>query len=272
MARPIRSLLVVEKDPEKCATIMAALKSEAREPDAVFSAGEALAALRGCSYQGIVLDLDLPDMSGVVLLQEIRRDPAFAGIPVVVYTTRALDPETEARLQQLDVAVVTESGQVLDRLRQETAQFLHRVKHGLPDSMPVMPEQAALSGQSLESRRVLIVDDDVRNLFALTGMLESHGMTVITAENGQDAIARLNDTPGIDIVLMDIMMPDMDGYQTVQRIRSDSRFKDLPIIALTANAMKGDREKCLAAGASDYASKPADSAQLLAQLRRWLHQ
>jgi signal transduction histidine kinase/HAMP domain-containing protein/DNA-binding response OmpR family regulator len=269
MARPVRTLLVVEKDSARRAAIMNTLKGG--ELDAVSSASEALAALHGRPYQGIVLDLDLPEMDGIALLQEIRRDPTLAGIPAVVYTAHALDSATEDRLKRLDVTVVAENGSTLDRLTQDTAQFLHRVKTGLPENKHVAPKQAGPSGQPLKGKQALIVDDDARNLFALTGLLESHDMKVVTAESGQDAIARLNDTADIDIVLMDIMMPDMDGYQTMQKIRSDPRFKDLPIIALTAKAMKGDREKCLAAGASDYASKPVDSAQLLSQLRAWLY-
>jgi CheY-like chemotaxis protein len=209
-------------------------------------------------------------MDGIVLLQEIRRDASLAAIPAVIYTARTLDSEAEQQLRRLDAAVVAAGERSLDRLRQEAAQFLQRVKTGLHDDQPMAQEPAPSFAGSLEGAQVLVVDDDVRNLFALTGLLESHGMTVFTAENGNDALARLNDTSGIDIVLMDIMMPDMDGYETLRQVRSDSRFKDLPIIALTAKAMKGDRAKCLAAGASDYASKPVDSEQLLAQLRNWI--
>jgi signal transduction histidine kinase/DNA-binding response OmpR family regulator/HAMP domain-containing protein len=270
MSRPIRALLVIENDLAKRQAIIEALQSEEVTLDAVGSAGEALATLHKRSYQGIVLDLDLPDMDGIALLQQIRDDVSLAAIPTVIYTARTLDAEAEQQLRLLDVAVVAAGERSLDRLRQEAAQFLQQVKSDLQDSQPVAQQPIPSPARSLDGVRVLVVDDDVRNLFALTGLLESHGMTVITAENGSDAIARLNDTSGIDIVLMDIMMPDMDGYETLQQVRSDSRFKDLPIIALTAKAMKGDRAKCLAAGASDYASKPVDSEQLLAQLRNWL--
>jgi CheY-like chemotaxis protein len=270
MSRPIRALLVIENDPAKRQAIIEALQSDEVTLDAVASGGEAMATLQRHPYQGIVLDLDLPDMDGMVLLQEIRRDASLASIPAVIYTARALDPGTEQQLQQLGAALVPAGESSLDRLRQEAAQFLQRVKTGLQDDQPIAQEPASPVARSLEGAKVLVVDDDVRNLFALTGLLESHGMTVFTAENGNDAIARLNDTAGIDIVLMDIMMPDMDGYTTLQQVRRDSRFKDLPIIALTAKAMKGDRAKCLAAGASDYASKPVDSEQLLAQLRNWI--
>ncbi|QDZ30571.1 HAMP domain-containing protein [Noviherbaspirillum sp. UKPF54] len=265
LGRPIRALLVVENDAAKRDTLVAALKGERLELDAVPSATEALAALHGRQYQGVVLDLDLPDMSGESLLREIRRRQELADLPVVVYTAHPIARATEEEIERLNATVVTEGDSALDRLTMETGQFLHRVKDSLARSRPTPPQDAA--DVSLDGRKVLIVDDDVRNLFALTGLLENHGMTALAAEAGAEAIERLNDVADIDIVLMDIMMPDMDGYQAIQKIRSDPRFKNLPIIALTAKAMKGDREKCLAAGASDYASKPVDAEQLLAQMR-----
>jgi CheY-like chemotaxis protein len=270
--RPIRALLVVEQDPEKRKAIMDALRRDDVELDAVSSAAEALAALHSRPYHGIVLDFDLADMDGIALLQEIRRDPALAGIPAVIYTAHAVDSETHALLEKLNAVVVAETDLAYERLKTEASHFLLQVKSELPEVKRATAESNNEDGnQSLEGRKVLIVDDDVRNLFALTGLLENHGMKVVTAERGQEAMARLEDTPGIDIVLMDIMMPDMDGYETIRQVRSDSRFKELPIIALTAKAMKGDREKCLQAGASDYASKPVDSEQLLSQLRTWVN-
>ena len=268
--RPIRALLVVEQDPGKRKAIMDALQQEDVELDAVTNAVDALASLRSRPYHGIVIDFDLTDRDGIDLLQKMRRNPTLSDIPAVIYTTREIDGDTQAQLGKLNATVVVEGEHALDSLRMEAAQFLLRVKNDLPEEKRGMVKNDASANQSLEGRTVLIVDDDVRNLFALTGLLETHGMTVVTAERGQEAIARLNDTPGIGIVLMDIMMPEKDGYETIRQIRSDSRFKELPIIALTAKAMKGDREKCLQAGASDYASKPVDSEQLLSQLRVWV--
>ncbi len=270
LGRPIRALLVVENDAAKRDTMVAALKGERLELDAVPSAAEALDALHGRQYQGVVLDLDLPDMDGESLLREIRLRQETADIPVVVYTAHPIGRATEDELARLNATVVTEGESALERLKAETGQFLHRVKDDLLKSRHAASHPP--SGVSLEGRKVLIVDDDVRNLFALTGLLENNGMTALAAESGAEAIERLNKMPDIDIVLMDIMMPEMDGYQTIQKIRSDPRYKDLPIIALTAKAMKGDREKCLAAGATDYASKPVDTEQLLAQLRTLLKQ
>ncbi|WP_241687836.1 HAMP domain-containing protein [Janthinobacterium sp. 17J80-10] len=270
VARPIRALLVIERDPGKRQALMNALQREDVDLDAVSSAAEALAALYSRPYHGIVLDLDLADMDGIALMKKIRSDPALAGIPAVIYSARAVDKETETLLGQLDAAVVAKYDLTFERLKLETSQFLRRVQDALPETKRKAAEGKVADGQSLEGRKVLIVDDDARNLFALTGLLENQGMVVVTAELGRDAVARLQDTQGIDIVLMDIMMPDMDGYETMRQIRSDPQFKDLPIIALTAKAMKGDREKCLRAGASDYASKPVDSEQLLSQLHTLL--
>ncbi|HEY8100539.1 MAG TPA: HAMP domain-containing protein [Burkholderiaceae bacterium] len=267
LPRPIRALLVIESDEIKRATIINAFKHDDIKLDTVSSASEAITALHNRPYQGIVLDLDLPDMNGVALLQEIRRDPACTEIPMVVYTFRVLDRETKERFRQLQGVVLVEGDSSLELLTQEAGQFLHRVQQQLPENKRAMSKKDASSESSLQGKKVLIADDDVRNLFALTGILESNGMKVIAVESGKDAIAKLHDIPDIDVVLMDIMMPEMDGYETMQKIRSERQFKDLPIIALTAKAMKGDREKCLEAGASDYASKPVDSTQLLSQLR-----
>jgi len=269
--RPRRALLVIENDSAKREAIVSQLRGEDVELDAVSSAGEARSALQNRSYQGMVLSLDLPDMNGEALLQELRQDPKHTHLPVVMYSERHLGRNTEDQFKKLGATVLTEGSRSLDLLMLQTAQFLHRVASALPESKRAMLEQLSPSSKLLKGKKVLIVDDDMRNLFALTGLLEHQGMAVFTAENGKDAIEKLNETQDIDIVLMDIMMPDMDGYETMQKIRSDAKFKDLPIIALTVKAMAGDREKCLAAGASDYASKPIDTEQLLSQLRVWLY-
>jgi len=277
LQRPVRALLVVETDPARREAIMTALQGGGVLLDSASSAAEALTALHSRAYQGIVLDLDLPDMDGIALLREIRADPVLADIPAVIYTARDLDSRTEEALHQLDAAVVAEGAPPLDRLRLQTRQFLQWVRDKLPmEAGPLQKqqqqpeEQDVDRSQDLAGRAVLVVDDDIRNLFALTGLLESHGLSVASAKRGAEAIARLQQEPPVDLVLMDIMMPEMDGYETIRQIRGMPQFAKLPIIALTAKAMVGDSDKCLAAGASDYASKPVDSEQLLAQLRKWL--
>jgi CheY-like chemotaxis protein len=218
-----------------------------------------------------VLDLRLPDMSGFDLLAQLRDDAGLADIPVIVFTGRELSPEEDAQLHTMARSVVVKGVESPERLLDETALFLHRVVADLPDDKQRMIERLHSSDEDLVGKTVLLVDDDARNIFALSSVLERRGMHVLTATTGNEAITLVESTPELAIVLMDIMMPEMDGYQTMQVIRANPGFRRLPIIALTAKAMKGDREKCLDAGASDYLAKPVNTEQLLSALRMWLH-
>jgi CheY-like chemotaxis protein len=210
-------------------------------------------------------------MSGFDLLTHIRDDASLSDIPVVVFTGRELSPEEDAQLHTIARSVVVKGVESPERLLDETALFLHRVVSDLPVEKRAMLERLHSSDEDLVGKSVLLVDDDARNIFALSSVLERRGMHVLTATTGSEAIDLLDATPGVAIVLMDIMMPEMDGYQTIEVIRRNPGFRRLPIIALTAKAMKGDREKCLEAGASDYLAKPVNTEQLLSALRMWLH-
>jgi CheY-like chemotaxis protein len=223
------------------------------------------------SFDCVVLDLRLPDMSGFDILERLRDEAAMAELPVVVFTGKELSPEEDVRLHTLARSVVVKDVESPERLLDETALFLHRVVLELPEPKQKMLERLHRSDEALVGRKVLVVDDDIRNIFALSSVLERRGMTVLTAGTGREAIATLESTPDVAIVLMDIMMPEMDGYETMQVIRQNPSFRRLPIIALTAKAMKGDREKCLEAGASEYLAKPVNTDQLLSALRMWLH-
>jgi CheY-like chemotaxis protein len=192
-------------------------------------------------------------------------------LPVVVFTGKELSSEEDARLHTLARSVVVKGVESPERLLDETALFLHRVISDLPTEKQQMLDRLHRSDDALMGKKVLVVDDDVRNIFALSSVLERRGMTVLTAGTGREAIAMLDSTPDVALVLMDIMMPEMDGYETMQVIRQNSALQRLPIIALTAKAMKGDREKCLEAGASDYLAKPVNTDQLLSAMRMWLH-
>jgi CheY-like chemotaxis protein len=218
-----------------------------------------------------VLDLRLPDMSGIEVLSQLRADPALSDIPVVVFTGRQMSAEEDAELHTMARSIVVKGVESPERLLDETALFLHRVVTDLPDEKQQMLERLNSSDEDLVGRVVLLVDDDARNIFALSSILERRGMRVLTATTGNEAVQLIEGTPDIAIVLMDIMMPEMDGYRTTARIRENPHFRRLPIIALTAKAMKGDREKCLEAGASDYLAKPVNTEQLLSALRMWLH-
>jgi CheY-like chemotaxis protein len=218
-----------------------------------------------------VLDLRLPDMTGFEVLEQLRDNPKLRDLPVVVFTGRELTPEEDAQLRTLARSVVLKDVESPERLLDETALFLHRVITDLPPGKQQMLDRLHRSDDALAGRKVLIVDDDVRNIFALSSVLERRGMTVLSAGTGREAIETIDTTPDLAIVLMDIMMPEMDGYATMQVIRQNPSFRRLPIIALTAKAMKGDREKCLEAGASEYLAKPVNTEQLLSALRMWLH-
>jgi CheY-like chemotaxis protein len=210
-------------------------------------------------------------MTGFELLDRLRCQPGLADIPMVVFTGKELSPEEEAKLQVVAKSIVLKDVQSPERLLDETALFLHRVMADLPDGKRKMIERLHGSAEALRDRKVLVVDDDARNIFALTTILENQDMAVLSATNGRQAIEIIETTPDLSVVLMDIMMPEMDGYETMREIRKDARFRTLPILALTAKAMKGDREKCLQAGASDYIAKPVNTDQLLTLLRVWLY-
>jgi CheY-like chemotaxis protein len=218
-----------------------------------------------------VVDLRLPDMTGFELLERLQADEALRSIPVVVFTGKELSSEEEARLRTVAKSVVLKDVQSPERLLDETSLFLHRVIDDLPEHKRKMIERLHGSTEALRGRKVLVVDDDARNIFALATVLENQEMEVISAMNGRQAIELIETTLDLSVVLMDIMMPEMDGYETMREIRKDPRFRTLPILALTAKAMKGDREKCLQAGASDYIAKPVDTDQLLSLLRVWLY-
>jgi HAMP domain-containing protein/CheY-like chemotaxis protein/signal transduction histidine kinase len=266
-----KRLLIVEDNPAEQRSIAELLGHDDIDLVTVGTGKEALSAIRQEAPDCVVLDLRLPDMSGFDLLEAIRDDTALSEIPVVVFTGRELSPEEDAQLHTMARSVVVKGVESPERLLDETALFLHRVVSELPDEKQRMIERLHSSDDDLVGKTVLLVDDDARNIFALSSVLERRGMHVLTATTGNEAITLVESTPDLAIVLMDIMMPEMDGYQTMQVIRENPAFRRLPIIALTAKAMKGDREKCLDAGASDYLAKPVNTEQLLSALRMWLH-
>jgi CheY-like chemotaxis protein len=205
------------------------------------------------------------------LLEKIQSEPSLRELPIVVFTGKELTSDEETHLRKIAKSIIIKDVQSPERLFDETALFLHRVITALPPDKQRMLERLHQTDEALANKKVLVVDDDVRNIFAITGLLERHNMEVLSASNGREAISILEKTPGISIVLMDVMMPEMDGYETMRVIRQEPKHKLLPILALTAKAMKGDREKCLEAGASDYIAKPVDTDQLLSLMRVWLH-
>jgi CheY-like chemotaxis protein/HAMP domain-containing protein/signal transduction histidine kinase len=266
-----RRLLVVEDNAAEQLSIRELLGHDDIEIVNAGTGQEALDILRDGACDCVVLDLRLPDMSGFEVLERMRGEAALADVPVVVFTGRELSANEDAQLHTMARSIVVKGVESPERLLDETALFLHRVFSDLPVEKQRMLERLNSSDEDLIGRTVLLVDDDARNIFALSSVLERRGMQVLTATTGREAIELIEQTPRLAIVLMDIMMPEMDGYQTIENIRGNPAYRRLPIIALTAKAMKGDREKCLEAGASDYLAKPVNTEQLLSALRMWLH-
>src|ERR671934_1150677 len=253
-----RSLLVVEDDDSERAAIVDLVGGggDDVEIDAVGSSDEALEALERKRYDCMVLDLKLPETTGFQLLERVKKDERHRELPIIVYTGKDLTRKEETRLRKYAETIIVKDASSPERLLDETSLFLHRVEARLPAAKRRLLEQLHSAEAIFEGRKIMIVDDDVRNVFALTSVLEAHGMEVLFAENGREGLELLDANLDVDLVLMDLMMPELDGYEATRTVRQLEQFKKLPIIALTAKAMKGDREKSIAAGASDYIPKP----------------
>ncbi len=271
LQRKASKLLIVEDDERERKVIVDLIGSEGVETSAVGTIDAAMTKLEEDRFDCIVLDLSLHGGSGFDLLERMSRKPDLKAIPVIVYTGRDLTSQEETRLKKYARSIILKDARSPERLLAETTLFLHRIEADLSPPKRKMLHEAQSPDTVFKDRKVLIVDDDVRNIYALATVLEDAGMNVVFAENGREGIEVLKATPGIGIVLMDVMMPEMDGYETMRRVRAMPEYKTLPILALTAKAMKGDREKCLEAGASDYVTKPVDPDQLLSLMRVWLY-
>src|SRR5690606_19082616 len=269
ITRKVKDLLLVEDDDLQSSEISKLLGNGDVHVTRVINGRDALTALQQGQFDCAVLDLTLPDMDGVRVIETIRRD-ASRRLPVIIHTAKDLNPAEEAKLRNLVESFILKGPESHQQLFDQIALFLHRCVEGMPEDQRLIIERARRREPGLAGRKVLIVDDDIRNIFSLTGVLEQHDVEVLHAESGREGIAMLNESPDIDMVLMDVMMPDMDGYETMRQIRRSERFRKLPMIAITAKAMKGDREKCIEAGASEYISKPVDVDQLVSMMRVWL--
>jgi HAMP domain-containing protein/CheY-like chemotaxis protein/signal transduction histidine kinase len=264
-----RNVLVVEDDVTQLSAMANLIQSGEVTVTAVSTGAQAMAALDEARFDCVIVDLGLPDIEGMHLIEQIKEHPAHVRVPVIVYTGRELTEQEDGAIRRLSESVIVKGAMSPERLIEETSYFLNQVEARLPEVK--RPRNRGTSGNSLEGRTILITDDDTRNIYALRSALEDLKMHVLSAESGAEAIGVLRSHAGVDVVLMDIMMPEMDGYETIRRIRARDEWKELPIIALTAKAMKGDREQCLAAGASEYISKPVDIDQLVALIRVWLN-
>jgi len=269
--KTMRRLLVVDDDALQRESIRALIGNGDVETVTAASGSEALELLRSQIFDCMILDLGLSDMSGFDVLRTLRSGPNPSALPVVVYTGRELSEQEERKLTNYAESIIVKGARSPERLLEETTLFLHRVQASLPREKQRMLRPDAEDESVLNGRTILAVDDDMRNIFALTSVLEEKGMQVVAARDGRESLVKLRENPDIDLVLMDIMMPVMDGYEAMREIRSDPARKDLPIIALTAKAMKGDKKACIEAGANDYLAKPVDMDKLLSLLRVWLY-
>jgi CheY-like chemotaxis protein/HAMP domain-containing protein len=267
----MRNLLVVESNETKSQNMVELLRHDDIKISTAGTGAEAFQMLLDRAFDCCVLDLRLPDMTGLSLLEKMQAEPGLRDLPVVVFTGKGLTPDEEKHLKTMAKSIVLKDAQSPERLFDQTALFLHRVVAGLPDQKQQMLARLHNSNEVLHGRKALVVDDDARNIFALTTILENQEMEVLSANNGRQAIEIIRQQPELSVVLMDIMMPEMDGYETLREIRKQPEFRSLPILALTAKAMKGDRGKCLEAGASDYIAKPVNADELIALLQVWLY-
>jgi CheY-like chemotaxis protein len=271
VSRTLRRLLIVEDDKAQAAALVALLEERDIAITVAETGAKAIELLGAEPFDCIVLDLGLSDMSGFDLLEHIRNLEESRRVPVIIHTGQELSLEETQRLQHYAESIIIKGAMSPERLLNEVTLFLHVMESKLPPDKQRMIRTTLDTETLLAGKKVLIVDDDMRNIFSLSSVLLDRGMQIVEAENGKVALQRLQEQPDINVVLMDIMMPEMDGYEATRQIRKDPRFARLPIIALTAKAMKGDREDCLRAGASDYISKPVDTERLLSLLRVWLY-
>jgi len=271
LTQKMRRVLVVEDDPVQADAMRQLLGSREVETVTAGTAAECLEKLKESTFDCMVLDLSLPDASGFALLETLSAEHSYAFPPVIVYTGRELTADEEQRLRRYSASIIIKGAKSPERLLDEVTLFLHQVVADLPPEQRRMLEKSPNRDAALEGRRILIAEDDVRNIFALTSLLEGRGVKLQLARDGREAIIALErNEPPVDLILMDVMMPEMDGLTAIRTIRQRAEWKKLPIIALTAKAMKTDHEQCLAAGANDYLAKPLDVEKLLSLIRVWM--
>jgi len=271
LSRQPKNLLIVEDSDVQRQNLVDLLAGEDVLTESAGSAAEGLEKLKSKTFDCLVLDLVLPDMSGLELLEKIKSEIGVLQLPVIVHTGKDLSAEEGKRLATLSSAIVVKDASSPEHIVEDVTLFLHRPVAVLPAPLRKMLDSASEKEPALAGKTVLVVDDDMRNIYALSSVLEMSQMNVVCAQDGRKALDELATNPSIELVLMDIMMPEMDGYQALREIRKMERFGSLPIIAVTAKAMPGDRERCIEAGASDYIPKPVDPARLLSLLRVWMH-
>jgi len=265
-----KQILLVEDHKAQSQALKEMMQNNGISVDQAFDGESAFRMLNVNDYQCVILDLNLPDISGLDLLDRIKAVEKFSALPVIINTAMELDKSSVSRLMKYANAMVVKTSKSSDRLIDEVNLFLNKISNTLPPPPKSKPQATSMGKAGIKNKKVLIVDDDMRNIFALSSALQGYDMEVEIAGDGEEALAKLEDVSDIDIVLMDIMMPKMDGYEAMRQIRKQNKWSRLPVIALTAKAMKDDRDKCIEAGANDYITKPVDIDRLLSLMQLWL--
>jgi CheY-like chemotaxis protein len=267
-----KKVLIVEENPKHAKALAYFLETFNVTTEISSTVDKSVHALNKNEVDCVILDMGIPDPHAYETLEQVKKQPGLEDLPIIIFTGKSLSKTEEMRIKQYADSIVIKTAQSYQRILDEVSLFLHVVeenKNG--EKVPSKYRRLGALNEVLTGKKILVTDDDVRNIFSLTKALELHSMKVITAVDGKEALRQLEENPDISVVLMDIMMPEMDGYEAMQKIRNQKEFKNLPIIAVTAKAMSGDREKCIQAGASDYISKPVDIDQLLSLLLVWLY-
>ncbi|HET9279661.1 MAG TPA: response regulator, partial [Flavitalea sp.] len=272
LTRHPKKVLIVEENTKHAQALAYFLQQYNVASEIRNSVSDGIKALHQKEVDCVILDMGVPAQRSYDTLDEVKKTPGFENVPIIIFTGKNLSHAEEVKIKRYADSIVIKTAQSYQRILDEVSLFLHLVEENSKIGKTSRYKRMGELGEVLRDKTVLVADDDVRNIFSLTKSLENYGMNVISATDGKDALKQMDDDKKIDIVLMDMMMPEMDGYESVRRIRKMPKYKNLPIIAVTAKAMTGDREKCIAAGASDYITKPVDVDQLISLLRVWLYQ
>jgi signal transduction histidine kinase/DNA-binding response OmpR family regulator/methyl-accepting chemotaxis protein len=273
LSKKDKKVLIIEENPKHARALAYFLETFNLTSEVSTSMSQSVEALKQEGVDCVILDMGIPDAKAYEALEEVKRNAGFENLPVIIFTGKSLSGAEESKIRQYADSIVVKTAHSYQRVLDEVSLFLHLVEqHKGSESSSKGSKRLGALGEVLSGKKILVTDDDVRNIFSLTKALEGHNMEVFSAIDGKDALRQLEAHPDLDVVLMDIMMPEMDGYETMRHIRQNPKHRNLPIIAVTAKAMTGDREKCIKAGASDYISKPVDVDQLLSLLRVWLYE
>lgn len=271
LSKSSKKVLIVEENPKHAKALAYFLETFNVTTEISNTVDKGVTALNKNEVDCVILDMGIPDQHAYETLERVKKQPGLGDLPIIIFTGKSLSKTEEMRIKQYADSIVVKTAQSYQRILDEVSLFLHLVEEGKKEDRSTKYKRLGALNEVLAGKKILVTDDDVRNIFSLTKTLEMYNMKVITAVDGKEALKQLDENPDTNVVLMDIMMPEMDGYEAMQKVRQKRQFRDLPIIAVTAKAMSGDREKCIKAGASDYISKPVDIDQLLSLLRVWLY-